>query len=392
MERLQEHGGQPPDERAAGRGDAASEALNEALRVSFWLLKIAMVAVAIFFLFSGFYEVKEYERALVLRFGQLVYHRDPKTGERTPLVGPGLHLAWPFLIDEVVHFPVGRIIEEPIDAFWYREREDQPGRPVPAGIKPGTEGFNLTGDANILHSRWVVRYRVTEPERFLAGLADPDVIGEQAARGGLRSLVHTLLQNAVIRSVASFGVDEAYRKGKESLRLAVQRDLRRRLDAADVGVALAEEDPVLLTDIVPPRQAKEAFDDVIKAEQEYSRLVHNAEGEANKILSQARSRASRILAQAAAYEVQVKEQAEADADYIEDLLAKYPDNPEMIDIFLEQRLIEVVKEVLDGAEEVYVVQPGPGGEREIRILLQRDPELRRQRREGEEKPARTAPE
>lgn len=392
MEPLDPQGRQPGDEGVARRGDAAGEALNEALRVSFWILKIAMVAVVVFFCFSGLYEVKEYERAMVLRFGQTVYHKDPQTGERTALVGPGLHLAWPFLIDEIVYFPVGRIIEEPIDAFWYKEREEQPGQPVPAGIKPGTEGFNLTGDANILHSRWVVRYRLTDPEKFLAGLADPDVLTEEGATGELQTLIHTLLQNAVIRSIARFGVDEAYRKGKERLRLAVQGNLRQQLEAVDVGVRLADKDPVLLTDIVPPRQAKEAFDDVIKAEQEYSRLVHDAEGAASKALSQARAEASRIQAQAAAYEVEVKEQAEADADYILDLLRKFPDNPEMIDIFLEQRLIEVIREVINAAQEVNVVQPGPGGRREIRILLPRDPELRRQKRKGEAEDEGTAPE
>ena len=176
--------------RAALAGDAASQALNDALRVSFLILKVAMLAVAVVFFLTGLYRVRQYEEAIVLRFGRIVTYTDDQ-GQRTARRGPGLHFAWPFLIDEILRFPVESVLEERIDAFWYKEREgDAPGSRVPPGIKPGDEGFTLTGDANILHSKWIVHYRVTDPVKFCEGLADPSAkrivaVGDcSAAYGG----------------------------------------------------------------------------------------------------------------------------------------------------------------------------------------------------------------
>ncbi|MFC1805717.1 protease modulator HflK [Planctomycetota bacterium] len=373
----------PPDplshghasDRAAKRVDPAGDALNDALRISFIALKFAMVVVIAMFFITGCFRVKEYEQAIVLRFGRVVWHIDKDTGERTPLHGPGLHFGWPFLIDEVVRFPVGAIIEEPIEAFWYVERAEAPGMAVPPGIKPGREGFNLTGDANILHSRWRIFYRISDPMQFCENLADPGALTTKGATGHVRSLAHSLLRNAIIRTMAQYHVDDAYRHQKERVRSQVEREVKRQLKALDVGIAVER---VTLDAVVPPRQAKESFDNVIKAAQEHGEQVRNAEGEASKILSEGKTQASRINAKALAYKVRVKEQADADADYIKDLRAKYPDDPEMLNIFLEHRLIEVLEETLKEAEEVFVVQPGPEGKRQIWIYVRPDPKLKMQ--------------
>lgn len=365
------HSPQTAGERAALGGDAASQALNEALRVSFWLLKFAMVGVVVLFFFSGCYEVKEYEQAIVLRFGRVVYHTDTE-GNRTPLYGAGLHLAWPFLIDEVVRFPVGAVIEEPVEAFWYKEREEDPNATVPAGIKPGTEGFNLTADANILHSHWRVFYRIADPLKFCERLADPAALTPKGATGHVRGVVHSLLRNAIIRTIARYSVDDAYRNRKKLLQDEVQTALILHLKKLDVGIAIER---VTLDAIVPPRQAKGAFDDVIEAEQEHSEQKHKAQGKASEILNAAKAEASRTKAQALAYKVRVKEQADADAAYIEDLLNKFPDKPDLLDIFLEHHLVEVLEETLKDAEEIYVVRPGPGGRQEIRLYIKPDPTL-----------------
>jgi len=377
---------QMASDRAARAGDAASQALNEALRVSFWLLKFAMVGVVVLFILSGCYEVKEYERAIVLRFGRVVYTTDPETREKTAVRAPGWHLAWPFLIDEVVRFPSG-VLQEPLDVFWYREREETGHAAKLAGIKPGTEGYNLTGDANILHSRWRISYRINDPLKFVTHLADPSLLADEKAAGVVRALLHSLLRNAVIRTMARYDVDDAYRRRKAALQDDVERELRRQLSAQDVGVVIVENGVVLSGDgIVPPRQAKEAFDDVISAAQERDEMLRDAEGKASEIVNQADADASRIKAKAAAYKVRKKEQADADAAYITDLRKTFPDDPQQLDIFLEQRLIEILEETLKDAEEVYVVRPGPGGRREIRLYVKPDPKLVAEKSEKPKKP------
>ncbi len=65
--------------------DAGSQALSEALRSSFAIVKFVMLLLVLVFLGSGFFTVGPQERALVLRFGRPV-----GTGEKA-LLGPGLH-------------------------------------------------------------------------------------------------------------------------------------------------------------------------------------------------------------------------------------------------------------------------------------------------------------
>ncbi len=50
--------------------DAGSQALAEALRSSFAIVKFVMVLLVLVFLASGFFTVGPQERAIVLRFGK----------------------------------------------------------------------------------------------------------------------------------------------------------------------------------------------------------------------------------------------------------------------------------------------------------------------------------
>ena len=52
--------------------DPGSQALADALRSSFFIVKIVMVILLVAFLGSGFYTVGPQERAIVLRFGRTV--------------------------------------------------------------------------------------------------------------------------------------------------------------------------------------------------------------------------------------------------------------------------------------------------------------------------------
>ena len=57
----------PPPETPV---DAGSQALAEALRSSFAIVKFVMVLLVLVFLASGFFTVGPQERAIVLRFGK----------------------------------------------------------------------------------------------------------------------------------------------------------------------------------------------------------------------------------------------------------------------------------------------------------------------------------
>ena len=377
---------QTASERAALSGDVASQSLNEALRVSFRLLKLAMLLVAALFLASGVFTVKQHEQAFVLRFGRIVTHEDPATGKQTPLYGPGLHFAWPFLVDEVVRFPVQRDLSLPVNAFWYMPPPPEPGTTLPQGIAPDMGGYNLTGDANILHSRWVINYSVAAPVKFCEKLADPAELAADKPSGTVRKLLTSILAGTVIRTVARYPVDDAYGGKRGQLQDDVKRSFTAEVKALDAGI---EINNVILDVVTPPLQTRRAFDDVTNAGEESGKVIGDAKGYADKTVTEARGAASRVRTEAEAYRTRVVAEAEADASYMSDLLAKHPDDPELLTHFLRQRLTEVRQEFLAAAEEIYVIRSGGKKPGQVRIWLPRDPQavlenMQRRARERQE--------
>src|SRR5581483_9944982 len=80
--------------------DAGTQALAEALRSSFTIVKIVMFLMVVAFFCSGIFQVGPSEKAVILRFGKPV-------GEGSKaLLGSGVHWSWPYPIDEVVHIPI----------------------------------------------------------------------------------------------------------------------------------------------------------------------------------------------------------------------------------------------------------------------------------------------
>ncbi len=384
--KLETPAAQTAAERAARGGDVASQALNEALRVSFRLLKVAMLLVALLFLASGVFTVKQHERAFILRFGRVVYHTDPATGKPTPILGPGLHFAWPFLVDEVVRFPQERELDLLVSSFWYQEPPPGQRMAAPPSLAPAEGGYNLTGDANILHSRWIVRYSVADPVKFCERLGDPAELASDEPSTAIRKLLTHLTESAVIRTMARYEVDDAYRGRRSDLRDDVEKALVAQLQSpeTDFGIKINR---VMLEVITPPLQARKAFDEVTMANEESRKLIETALGYKSKRETEAVGQAARIRADAQAYATQLVAEAEADASYMSELRKQYPTDRKMLSHFLRQRLIETLGEVFAAADEIYVYKPN--AKSEFRLYLVRDPEAVREmiRRRSLEHPA-----
>ena len=369
------HSAQTPAERSARSGDVASQALNEALRLSFRLLKVAMLLVGLLFLASGIFTVKQHERAFILRFGRTVLHTDPATGRPTPILGPGLHFAWPFLVDEVVRFPVQRELDLLVSSFWYLEPPPGEKMTAPPSLAPGVGGYNLTGDVNILHSRWIVRYTVADPVQFCERLGDPAELAADQPSTTISKLLTHLTESAVIRTMARYEVDDAYRGRRSELQADVMKALVAQLQSPGTNFGI-EINRVVLEVITPPLQARKAFDEVTMAGEESRKLIETALGYKSKRETEAIGQAARIRADARAYATQLVAEAEADASYMSELRKQYPTDRRMLSHFLRQRLIETLGEVFAAADEIYVYKPNEKSE--FRLYLARDPDAVRE--------------
>ena len=95
--------------------DPANQSFADALRLSFRILQLGMLALLAVFLFSGFQTVEEGDLGVQTRFGAIV--GEPGMEQ----VGPGLHPFWPYPVGEVVIVPQVRDIKL-LRAFWPLEK------------------------------------------------------------------------------------------------------------------------------------------------------------------------------------------------------------------------------------------------------------------------------
>ena len=103
--------------------DPANQSLQDALRLSFRLLQVGILALLAVFLFSGFQTVEEGDLGVKTRFGAIV--GTPGTEQ----IGPGLHPFWPYPVGEVVIVPQTRDVEL-LYSFWPMAARTMSRRPL----------------------------------------------------------------------------------------------------------------------------------------------------------------------------------------------------------------------------------------------------------------------
>ncbi len=376
--------------------DQASQALVDALQICFKILKMIMIFVVIAFLGSGVFTVKPEEVALVLRFGKVV-----GTGPDREK-GPGFHLAWPEPIDRVIK--ISKETQRAVDSeFWYylTEQEKIQGKSSKAGasLVPGKDHAIITGDANLLHVKMNIRYRIIDAYDYLKniyGAENPDSMPE-------KNLVVSLANEAIIHAAGQFKVDDLIGPKKTSFANKVKEYLSQSLRKLNCGLKL---DEVLITKIEPPRQVVKYFIDVRNAAEEMHANIQKALGDRDELLTktagigyeeliktilleqkyqqtndpklpqvqkrvkalleQAGGSVQEILADAKIYKTKVAESAKADAEYLKALLPKYKNNPMVV---LTRLLLSTLEPLLPKVRKWYI----PDEAKEIRFMLDRDP-------------------
>src|SRR5262249_50314631 len=163
----------------------------------------------------------------------------------------GLHWAWPAPIDEVVRVPISQIQSVSSTVGWYATtpeaelsgNEDPPG----LSLNPATDGYVLTSDGNILHSRATLQYRITDPITYVFNYVNAS------------NIVQNALNNALLYAAARFKVDVAWRD-LNAYREAVRTRVEALVDQQKLGISL---EPITV-ETKPPRQVKEDFEAALK--------------------------------------------------------------------------------------------------------------------------------
>jgi len=409
---------QPRQKNANSDLDTAGKSLFDALKISFVILKIIMVVLVVVFLASGFRTVGPDERALVLRFGKIRGH-----GEKR-LLGPGLHWIFPYPIDHIVKIPVEKKVNIPIDAFWYYETpaDKLPKSPtyrpqIPQALDPVKDGYCITrgekqtknlsnqqagSDYNIVHCKWQLTYQIRDAERFFKNVYVRNPAPGQnffdVIKKSVRPFLESIVEDAVVTTMVHYTIDEA-RSSDYRIPKHVERLLSKKLDCIDSGIKVVS---VQLTDVTWPRQVNRAFLASIQASQTRQTVINEARTYAENTLNEAAGpvaaellagfdnpslteeqkellwdqlagTAQDKIARAGAYRTKVVEAARADADYLHRLLPEYRKRPHLV---LQKIYQDAIEYVLNNADEKMIIEGGENArQREIRVLLNRDPKL-----------------
>lgn len=264
---------------------------------------IGLIVFIIFMLWmaTGFYKLEEAERGIVLRFGQHV-----ETTQK------GLHWHIPRPVESVEKVNVAERHQFPVKATM------------------------LTQDENIVDIEASVQYQITEGEKYLFNVRDPQLSISQATESALRQVI------------GKSRMDFVMTEGRSAIAADIKMLTQEIADSYGMGITLVE---VNLQEANPPPEVRDAFQDVTQAREDQVRSVNEAEAYRNDVLPKARGHAARLREEADGYKQEVTARADGDAQRFSKLLTEYNKAP---DVTRDRIYLDSVESVLSNTTKVMV--------------------------------------
>jgi modulator of FtsH protease HflK len=340
----------PPDTPPRTFEDASSTALSEALHSSFRILKLLMLGLALLFLCSGMFIVEPNEVVVKLQFGK------PVGIGKDQLLQPGWHWAWPYPIHEKVRIRIGQSQTIRSTTGWYAttpEMEAQNEEPTPYGfLRPEADGYTLTADGNIIHTRATLKYRITDPLRYTFDFTNTTAI------------LTNIVNDALIFASARYTAEAAVYKDKIGFRDTVLNRVQQRVEQLNLGITLEPSDVETKT----PVDVRAAFENVTKAEQARSTEISRARSYRDEVYNTAVGQANAIINAGLVSSNRLVSTISGTAQVFQDQLPSYQANPQL---FKERFLAARMQRVLTNANVKFTL---PDGFDEVRLQLSREPE------------------
>ncbi|MGF1634511.1 MAG: SPFH domain-containing protein [Phycisphaerae bacterium] len=263
---------------------AANRSLSDALRLSFSVLRVAMVVLLLFFIISGVYSVDQNEVVVQTRFGKIV--GDSENQVRRP---GQLYFGLPEPLDRRIRVPTTEQTLSLDRDFWYARPPGAPvqGSPAKPSLDPAQDGSLLTGDQNIVHAQWTLTYRV-DPNRAVDFVRNVGIVEDpdQNPLAKAEALVGMLSRQAIVEAVASIEADRFI--GGTSQSDTIKSRIDSRLAELETGLEIVRfnvRSPEL------PGIVRPAYLAVTQAESERQQLIEEALRQREQLYSEAAGRA-----------------------------------------------------------------------------------------------------
>ncbi len=295
---------------------------NKSSGPGFSLFPLILIGGFLFWAYNSFYIVNEGSESVELRLGKY-----------TQTEGPGLNfIIWPIERKIPVNTQTIRTVE-----VGYRDSGPQLN-----------EALMLTNDENIVDVTMAVQYTIKEVKDLIFN------VGNVEYQGVMDDVVRGATESALREVVGGTKMDDLLTAGRSIIDSNTKDLLQTILDRYQTGIQI---ESIEIQDAKPPREVRDAFDDVVKADQDKVTLVNQAEAYANDIIPKARGRAARILQNAEAYKETTVAQATGEAERFNQILTEYLKAPE---ITRKRMYLQTMEQVLSNTNKVLIDQQSGG--------------------------------
>jgi membrane protease subunit HflK len=225
-----------------------------------------------------------------------------------------------------------------------------PGTP----LNPAVDGYVLTADNNIIHTRAILTYRINEPIRYVFNFVNAS------------NAVQSALDNALLYTASQFKVDDILTRDVASFQEAVRRHVTQLVEKRELGIVVEQ----CAVQSIRPRQLKEAFDNVIDAAQKRGKVLNEARSYENQVTNRASADSESRINLAQSERARLVSDVAAQAERFQEILPQYQRQPSL---FVQQRLTETLGRVLTNVQDkIFVAESVDGKPKELRLLLNRE--------------------
>ncbi len=271
----------------------------------------------------------------------------------------GLHWSLPYPIDEVVRIPITeeQIVSSTVGWYLTTPEAELSGEEMPAGpsLNPAFDGYVITADRNILHTRATLRYQINDPIRFVFDFASAS------------NTVQNALNNALLFTAARYKVDDILINKSVEFREAVLQRVNELTDQAQLGIAVKQCD----VESKAPRQLQPVFAMVTTSRENRNKLLNDAHSYENQVFNQSGARATTVTNEAATASANYVKSITAESRRFNDLLPQYRINP---DLFVQQTFVRAMGTAFTNVQDkIFLPQRADGKPRELRLQLNREP-------------------
>lgn len=288
---------------------------------------LIVLALLVVWGLTGFYRVQTNEQGVVLRFGQWVATTQP---------GLNWHVPWPV---ESVETPSVTSVQQ-IDVGF---RAAGGERPRTGRRDVEEESLMLTGDQNIIDIDFSVQWKIADAGQYLFNIREPEATVKIAAESAMREII------------GRTDIQPALTEARGTVEAETRSLLQATLNEYEAGIEITE---LVLQDVQPPSAVIDAFNDVLRAQQDRDRARNEADRYRNDILPRARGEAQRVVQEAEAYKERLENEAEGEAERFLSVFRAYQQNP---DVTRRRMYLETLQGVLSETDKVIMDSGAQGG-------------------------------